>query len=69
MTEEQHEALDGGDLDEQERKADRQKVEGDAPSREIGGRGSAARGRATQRQQDQDEASSAAWISVAASTR
>src|SRR5262245_8759657 len=31
MTEEQHEALDGGDLDKEESKADRQKVEADSP--------------------------------------
>jgi hypothetical protein len=32
MTEEQYEALDGGDLDKQESEADRQKVEADSPS-------------------------------------
>src|SRR5262245_17713206 len=36
MTEEQHEALDGGDLDKEESEADRQKVEADSPFCETG---------------------------------
>src|SRR5260221_12739661 len=39
MTEEQHEALDGGDLDKEESEADRQKVKGDSPSRETSSSG------------------------------
>src|SRR5262249_24085835 len=38
MTEEQHEALDGGNLDEEESKTDRQVIEGNAPSGKISGR-------------------------------
>ena len=56
MTEEQHEALDGGDLDKEESEADRQKVKGDSPSRETSSSGLPAV--AAERQQgckDQDQ--------------
>src|SRR5262249_60143990 len=38
MTEEQHEALNGGDLDKEESEADRQKVEADSPFCETSSR-------------------------------
>ncbi len=70
MTEKQHEALDGSDLDKEESEADRQEVEGDSPSGETSSSGLPAI--AAERQQgckDQDKTSAAAWTSVAASTR
>ena len=66
MTEKQHEALDGSDLDKEESEADRQEVEGNSPSGETSSSGLPAIAAERQRgARIRTKASAAAWTSVA----